>query len=54
VVNGRKFDDVCIAAQRCADEVFAFAEEHPETVRPYLDDHPILAVEKSRYKSTLV
>lgn len=54
VVNGKKFDDVCIAAQKAAPEVFAFADEHPEVVRPYLDDHPILAVEKSRYKNTLI
>ncbi len=54
VVNSKKFDDVCISAQAAAAEAFAMADEHPELVRPYLDDHPILAVEKSRYKNTLI
>ena len=54
VVNAKNFDDVCTAAQKAASEIFAFADEHPEVVRPYLDDHPILVVEKSRYRERLV
>ena len=54
IVNGKKFDDVCIAAAKAAPDIFKMADEHPELVRPYLDDHPILAVEKSRYKNNLV
>ncbi|WP_028511171.1 hypothetical protein [Ruminococcus sp. NK3A76] len=54
VVNSLKFDDVCVTAAEIAPGAFAMADEHPELVRPYLEDHPILAVEKSRYKTTLV
>ena len=54
VVNAKRFDDVCIYAKDKAPEIFAFADEHPEVVKPYLDDHPILLVEKSRYKESLI
>lgn len=54
VVNGRKFDDVCTAALKAAEEIFAFADEHPELVKPYIDDYPILAVEKSKYKNSVI
>ena len=54
IVNSRKFDDVCLAAAKAAPEIFAMADAHPELVRPYMDDHPILVIEKSRYKNTLV
>ena len=54
VVNSKKFDDVCTAADKAAGEIFEFASSHPEVVKPYLDDHPILVVEKSRYKGSII
>lgn len=37
-----------------ADQIFEYADENPEAVKPYLDGYPILVVEGKKYKDTLV
>ena len=47
VINQRCFDDVCTAALKAAPMIFAYADKHPELVRPYMDEFPVLAVDKA-------
>lgn len=54
VANKKCFDDVCTTALKVAPYAFSTADAHPELVKPYIDDHPILAVEKSKYGKALV
>ena len=54
VVNSKRFDDVCLEALKAAPEIFKMADKHPELVRPYMESHPILAVEKSKYKNSVI
>lgn len=41
-------------ANELADQIFEYADENPEAVKPYLDGYPILVVEGKKYKDTLV
>ena len=41
-------------ANELADQIFEYADENQEAVKPYLDGYPILVVEGKKYKDTLV
>ncbi|MBO5448513.1 MAG: hypothetical protein J5994_04220 [Ruminococcus sp.] len=54
VVQTKPLADIQAVAKELAPEIFAYADETPSAVKPYLDGYPIMVVEENKYKSSLV
>lgn len=53
-VAKRPIKDIVEVATELAEQIFEYADKNPEAVKPYLEGYPILVVESSKYKETLV
>ena len=53
-MNEKSIKELTKTANELADQIFEYADENPEAVKPYLDGYPILVVEGKKYKDTLV
>lgn len=48
VVQTKPLDKIVETAKELAPQIFAYADETPSAVKPYMDGYPILAVEKKK------
>lgn len=53
-MNEKSIKELTKTANELSDQIFRYADENPEAVKPYLDGYPILVVEGKKYKDTLV
>lgn len=54
VVQTRPLCDIQAVAKEIAPEIFAYADENPAAVKPYLEGYPIMVVEEKKYKDSLI
>ncbi len=54
VVTKKPIGEIMEVARELSEQIFKYADENPEAVKPYLADYPILVVESSKYKETLI
>ena len=54
VIQKRPIGEIMEVAKELAPQIFAYANENPYSVKPYLLDYPILVVEESKYNDSLV
>lgn len=50
----KPMEEIVDVAKEISKEVFEYADAHPDAVKPYLKDYPIIVVDDSRYKDSLI
>lgn len=53
-VMKKPIEDIVQTAKELSEEIFAYADENPKAVKPYLEGYPILVTEKSKLNNSLI
>lgn len=54
VVIKKPMDEIMDLAKELSKEIFEYADNNPDAVKPYLKDYPILVVDDHKYRESLI